>query len=62
MISIQIDSLTVDNETLTINITRCVPKAGYIDEEQNRSYVFEINQGDVADINIVLVSKKGITK
>lgn len=58
MISIHIDSLTVNNETLTINITRRVPRAGYIDEVENRSYVFEINQGDVADINNIHVSKK----
>lgn len=62
MISIHIDSLTVDNETLTINITRRVPRAGYIDVEQYHSYVFEINQGDVANINNIMVSKKDKNK
>ncbi len=58
MISINIDSLTVDNDTLTINITRRVPRAGYIDEEQYHSYVFEINRGDVVDITNTNVSIK----
>jgi hypothetical protein len=62
MIGIQIDSLTVDNETLTINITRRVPRGGYIDEEQYLSYAFEIKQDDAADINNINVSKKDINK
>lgn len=62
MISIHIDSLSVDNETLTINITRRVTRAGYIDEEQYHSYVFEINQDDVANISNILVSKKDKNK
>lgn len=62
LISIHIDSLTVYNETLTINITRRLPRGGYIDEEEYHSYVFEINQGDVADINNIQVSKKDKNK
>lgn len=62
MIDIHIDSLAVDNETLTINITRHVPRAGYIDEVKNHSYIFEINQSNVADINNILVSKKDKNK
>lgn len=62
MISIHIDSLTVGNDTLTINITRRVPRAGYVDEVEYRSYVFEINQSVVADINNINVSKKDKNK
>jgi len=58
MISIHIDNLTVGNDTLTINITRRVPRAGYVDEVEYCSYVFEINQSVVADINNINVSKK----
>lgn len=57
MISVNIDNLMVGNDTLTINITRRVPQAGYVDEVEYCSYVFEINQRVVTNINNINVSK-----
>jgi len=57
-ITIHIDSLKVDNETMTINITRRVPRGGQLDAVAYRFYAFEVNQSDIAKIDDIQISRK----